>query len=866
MDNKIKIPEIPKNNSIKLHRNATLDSTSSSIKNNKKKLYDSFTPLVNITKKTNFKQKLDFPVFMSLYTNQVPKNENEENKKPPSKRKFILKNIKNFSTKNLLISNQTEIKKELILPKPQHVISRNENYSTNNILNEINTTIKNYLRQIKFFNFQSSRNISKPKLKKINQDKLTKFTQRSNPTIKTLKMIKLDEIGKQNIKSYNFEISEIKDKKRIFRGLKLNSIKKLSTIKNNLLKEAIEKEDVKNNFEEVKENLPSKEKINEEKISEEKTNKEEKIYNDNNKNNNEENNNKNPTNSNSELKKINQKSIIKSKNKNPINSIILNKINDNNQNDVNNKFKDKKIILDLNTKKPSEIVESSNKKNEENNLLFLSSRSDRESKSKNDIFNINNHNQKINKVYKKSKFLNKLNEEFTDSLISKRININIQTKKQNIINKTKNEYNNIIIKEYNKITNHTNHFLSKPEIQKMMSAYIKEIYNEKNRIIIYKETYIYLITRKIQNVFNCIIGSDTRDYIFKKYESNRMSLTEKLKKEETNQDSLIQSFRLDKTIRTMKRKSTFIPNLKKEHKKNDSEGVFTVEKTHNVKLRHKRYLGNFIFVQELILKSLPFYKENYIKLVNLHHQQLMTRNRKRYINFGASHKSITKFFNMNSFDSLTKKNSLNSIQSKGSYRRKKGEKRTASVLKIENIRKTLRIQSKPKAENKESNISVLKQKHFFKKLKTNFEHGVDSTEKESSKSQEKDKTDSNELDPNIENIYFQLMKALFEGKNKFFQNFYLKNKKFIDINQVLIEGNTLLLLAAREGNYQITKFLCEEQADVNIQNADGNTALHYAIGKQFYSIADLLNMYGAKEDLLNLKGLSPWDCIEHNVD
>ena len=866
MDNKIKIPEIPKNNSIKLHRNATLDSTSSSIKNNKKKLYDSFTPLVNITKKTNFKQKLDFPVFMSLYTNQVPKNENEENKKPPSKRKFILKNIKNFSTKNLLISNQTEIKKELILPKPQHVISRNENYSTNNILNEINTTIKNYLRQIKFFNFQSSRNISKPKLKKINQDKLTKFTQRSNPTIKTLKMIKLDEIGKQNIKSYNFEISEIKDKKRIFRGLKLNSIKKLSTIKNNLLKEAIEKEDVKNNFEEVKENLPSKEKINEEKISEEKTNKEEKIYNDNNKNNNEENNNKNPTNSNSELKKINQKSIIKSKNKNQINSIILNKINDNNQNDVNNKFKDKKIILDLNTKKPSEIVESSNKKNEENNLLFLSSRSDRESKSKNDIFNINNHNQKINKLYKKSKFLNKLNEEFTDNLIRKRININIHTKKQNIINKVKDEYNNIIIKEYNKITNHTNHFLSKPEIQKMMSAYIKEIYNEKNRIIIYKETYIYLITRKIQNVFNCIIGSDTRDYIFKKYESNRMSLTEKLKKEETNQDSLIQSFRLDKTIRTMKRKSTFIPNLKKEHKKNDSEGVFTVEKTHNVKLRHKRYLGNFIFVQELILKSLPFYKENYIKLVNLHHQQLMTRNRKRYINFGASHKSITKFFNMNSFDSLTKKNSLNSIQSKGSHRRKKGEKRTASVLKIENIRKTLRIQSKPKAENKESNISVLKQKHFFKKLKTNFEHGVDSTEKESSKSQEKDKTDSNELDPNIENIYFQLMKALFEGKNKFFQNFYLKNKKFIDINQVLIEGNTLLLLAAREGNYQITKFLCEEQADVNIQNADGNTALHYAIGKQFYSIADLLNMYGAKEDLLNLKGLSPWDCIEHNVD
>ena len=73
-------------------------------------------------------------------------------------------------------------------------------------------------------------------------------------------------------------------------------------------------------------------------------------------------------------------------------------------------------------------------------------------------------------------------------------------------------------------------------------------------------------------------------------------------------------------------------------------------------------------------------------------------------------------------------------------------------------------------------------------------------------------------------------------------------------------------MAVKEGNYQITKFLCEEQANVNIQNVDGNTALHYAIGKQFYSIADILTMHGAKEDLLNLRGFSPWDCIENNVE
>ena len=110
------------------------------------------------------------------------------------------------------------------------------------------------------------------------------------------------------------------------------------------------------------------------------------------------------------------------------------------------------------------------------------------------------------------------------------------------------------------------------------------------------------------------------------------------------------------------------------------------------------------------------------------------------------------------------------------------------------------------------------------------------------------------------------MKAIYNGKYKIFTSYYNQNKKIIDINQILIEGNTLLLLAVKEGNYQITKFLCEEGADVNVQNADGNSALHYAIGKQFYSIADILTTHGAMEDLINLKGFTPWDCIEHNVE
>ena len=59
--------------------------------------------------------------------------------------------------------------------------------------------------------------------------------------------------------------------------------------------------------------------------------------------------------------------------------------------------------------------------------------------------------------------------------------------------------------------------------------------------------------------------------------------------------------------------------------------------------------------------------------------------------------------------------------------------------------------------------------------------------------------------------------------------------------------------------------MCTQDADVNIQNDEGNTALHYALANQFFSIVDLLKDNGAKEDIVNNKGFTPWDCIEHGL-
>ena len=112
----------------------------------------------------------------------------------------------------------------------------------------------------------------------------------------------------------------------------------------------------------------------------------------------------------------------------------------------------------------------------------------------------------------------------------------------------------------------------------------------------------------------------------------------------------------------------------------------------------------------------------------------------------------------------------------------------------------------------------------------------------------------------IDDIYYGLTLLIAEGKDYLFRKYFNLYEKIIDINFPIYEGNTLLIMSTKEGNAGITKFLCENKADVNLKNDEGNTALHYAIGQKFYKIVDILTIFGAREDILNNKGLTPWDC------
>ena len=104
------------------------------------------------------------------------------------------------------------------------------------------------------------------------------------------------------------------------------------------------------------------------------------------------------------------------------------------------------------------------------------------------------------------------------------------------------------------------------------------------------------------------------------------------------------------------------------------------------------------------------------------------------------------------------------------------------------------------------------------------------------------------------------------GEVSLFMEYYNVISKKIFLSGQDSQGNTLLILAVKQGLNTISKLLMKDGIDINIQNNSGNTALHYAIKRKNYIMADELRKQGAIESLKNNLGYSPWDCIGKNID
>ena len=114
---------------------------------------------------------------------------------------------------------------------------------------------------------------------------------------------------------------------------------------------------------------------------------------------------------------------------------------------------------------------------------------------------------------------------------------------------------------------------------------------------------------------------------------------------------------------------------------------------------------------------------------------------------------------------------------------------------------------------------------------------------------------------------FDILKALMiAGENTKFVEYVYSIINNVDVNQKDSDGNTLLILSAKQGFTFLVQKLVEKGANINAQNLMGNTALHYAISQKYFKIADILAKYGAREDIYNIFGLSPWECIGKSVE
>ena len=230
-------------------------------------------------------------------------------------------------------------------------------------------------------------------------------------------------------------------------------------------------------------------------------------------------------------------------------------------------------------------------------------------------------------------------------------------------------------------------------------------------------------------------------------------------------------------------------------------------------------------------------------------------------------------------------------------------RRTSSFIDLTSIHRRNSIKLEEKKKNNMNNYSILSSKKIFynnnqkngKYSRNEYLLNIKEVDDDDYRESEKEENTINEekskkelpfilqLDENnckiknkgefllknyrtIEDIYLGLCFLIVEGKEKLFINKMEEMKELIDINNKIFDRNTFLILATMEGNKNLVKFLCENKCEMNLQNDKGNTALHYAIGNLFFDIVDILISYGAKEDILNCKGLRPWDCIDKYLE
>jgi len=110
----------------------------------------------------------------------------------------------------------------------------------------------------------------------------------------------------------------------------------------------------------------------------------------------------------------------------------------------------------------------------------------------------------------------------------------------------------------------------------------------------------------------------------------------------------------------------------------------------------------------------------------------------------------------------------------------------------------------------------------------------------------------------------KMMEELFSlarhGRYMEIEKLVLSPDWMLSIDEKDKNGNTLLHVAAQNGNKRIAKLALRQGANINEQNLNGNTVLHYCYAYDNEKLAEYLMSKGARDDILNASGMT---CYEH---
>ena len=86
----------------------------------------------------------------------------------------------------------------------------------------------------------------------------------------------------------------------------------------------------------------------------------------------------------------------------------------------------------------------------------------------------------------------------------------------------------------------------------------------------------------------------------------------------------------------------------------------------------------------------------------------------------------------------------------------------------------------------------------------------------------------------------------------------------VDFGQTDSKGNNLIIIATLHADLHLLSILTKHPFDINHQNLEGNTALHFACSMSKKKVIDILLLNGANEDIANDEGFTAWELFPQN--